>query len=240
MIEIIPAIDIIGGKCVRLQQGDYAAVTEYRADPRDMAARMADHGFTRIHAVDLDGARLRRPENLRTLEQMASVDGVRVEWGGGLADTANLTSARNAGATYLVAGSVAVSHPELFTEWLKAYGADTMVLGADARNGKIAVSGWLEETDATVESLVKHFLPDGLTQAIVTDISKDGMLQGPNTDLYLRLQEAFPTVSFTVSGGISGLDDIKRLNDLGLRRVIVGKALYEGRVTLEELEHYVS
>lgn len=234
--EIIPAIDIIDGKCVRLSQGDYNAKTVYEASPVDMVKRFADHGFTRVHAVDLDGAKAGRPCNLRVLEKMASTDGARIEWGGGLKTGDDLRDCINAGGAYAVIGSVAAKQPELFAGWLERYGADVMVLGADLREGKVAVSGWLGDTDITIDDIVGRFLASGLSQAIVTDISRDGMLQGPSFDLYTTIQERYPAVDFTVSGGISSLGDVEKCRELGLRRVIVGKALYEGRVTLKELE----
>lgn len=236
-IEIIPAIDIIGGKCVRLSQGDYNAKTEYDASPVDMVKRFVDHGFTRIHAVDLDGAKAGKPCNLSTLEKMAMAsDAARIEWGGGIKTDDDMRDSVNAGCAYAVIGSVAAKQPELFDKWLKQYGNEMLVLGADLRDGKVAVSGWLGTTDITIDDIVTRFLPGGLTQAIVTDISRDGMLQGPSFDLYTEIQRRYDTVDFTVSGGISSAGDVARCAELGLRRVIVGKALYEGRVSLNELE----
>lgn len=236
-IEIIPAIDIIGGKCVRLSQGDYNAKTEYDASPVDMVKRFVDHGFTRIHAVDLDGAKAGKPCNLSTLEKMAMAsDAARIEWGGGIKTDDDMRDSVNAGCAYAVIGSVAAKQPELFDKWLKQYGNEMLVLGADLRDGKVAVSGWLGTTDITIDDIVTRFLPGGLTQAIVTDISRDGMLQGPSFDLYTEIQGRYDTVDFMVSGGISSAGDVARCAELGLRRVIVGKALYEGRVSLNELE----
>lgn len=236
-IEIIPAIDIIGGKCVRLSQGDYNAKTEYDASPVDMVKRFVDHGFTRIHAVDLDGAKAGKPCNLSTLEKMAMAsDAARIEWGGGIKTDDDMRDSVNAGCAYAVIGSVAAKQPELFDKWLGQYGNEMLVLGADLRDGKVAVSGWLGTTDITIDDIVTRFLPGGLTQAIVTDISRDGMLQGPSFDLYTEIQRRYNTVDFTVSGGISSAGDVARCAELGLRRVIVGKALYEGRVSLNELE----
>lgn len=235
--EIIPAIDIIDGKCVRLSQGDYNARTVYNASPVDMVKRFADHGFMRVHAVDLDGAKAGHPCNLKMLEKMAmSADEARIEWGGGIKTDDDLRDCMNAGCSYAVIGSVAARQPELFAKWLEIYGADMMVLGADLRDGKVAVSGWLGDTDITIDGIVERFLPFGLSQAIVTDISRDGMLQGPSFDLYTTIQKKYTDIDFTVSGGISSLADIERCTELQLRRVIVGKALYEGRVTLDELE----
>lgn len=222
---------------MRLSQGDYNALTVYDYSPVEMVKRFVDHGFTRIHAVDLDGAKAGKPCNLSTLEKMAMAsDDARIEWGGGIKTDRDMHDCVNAGCSYAVIGSVAARQPELFDKWLAENGPGIMVLGADLRDGKIAVSGWLGTTDITVDDIVERFLPGGLSQAIVTEISRDGMLQGPAFELYTRIQEKYPEVDFTVSGGISSIADIERCATLGLRRVIVGKALYEGRVTLDELE----
>ena len=235
MIQIIPAVDLIEGRCVRLSQGDYARSTVYDAAPADMVRRFVDHGLRRVHVVDLDGAKASAPCNLHTLEKMAVVDGAELEWGGGLKTDTAMRDAFNAGASYAVVGSLAARKPEVFAEWLLRYGPERMVLGADVREGKVSVGGWLEDTELTIDDLVSQLLPAGLQQAICTDISRDGMLQGPSTELYTRLQKAFPQVTFCVSGGIASIADIEQLHALGLPRVIVGKALYEGRVKLEEM-----
>ena len=238
MIEIIPAIDLIGGKCVRLVKGDYAQKKEYGADPVDCARRFADCGVRRIHVVDLDGAKESTPRNLATLEKIASAVPVEIEWGGGISGTDALESVFNAGATQAIIGSVAALKPELFAGWLESCGGDALVLGADVRNRKIAVKGWLEDTEVTVDELVESFLGAGLKQVLCTDISRDGMLQGPSMALYTDLQAKFPQLIFTVSGGISCMDDIRALNEAGLRRVIVGKAWYEGRISAKEIEQW--
>lgn len=240
MIEIIPAIDIIGGRCVRLSQGDYSQQTTYEADPVDMVKRYADCGVKRVHVVDLDGAKAAFPANLALLERMAAVDGVSIEWGGGLKSEAAVRAVIDSGAAYAIVGSIAATQPDLFRAWLDQFGADRMVLGADVRAGRVAISGWKEEVDLTIDDLVKRFLPHGLTQTICTDISRDGMLQGPSFELYARLQADYPAVDFTVSGGISSMADIVRSEELNLRKVIVGKAIYEGRIALKEIEQYVS
>lgn len=236
MIEIIPAIDLIDGKCVRLSQGDYDQCTRYDASPVDMAKRFLDSGLRRVHVVDLDGAKASSPANLLTLEQIASLSGIEVEWGGGIKTDQALRDTFNAGATYAIIGSIAVRQPDKMAEWLRTYSGSCLILGADVRDGKVSVAGWLEDSSATIEDLVNQFKPAGLSQAICTDISKDGMLQGPAFDMYTRLQDQFPEVVFTVSGGISSLGDIIRLNELGLKRVITGKALYENRITLKDIE----
>ena len=235
-IEIIPAIDIIGGKCVRLSQGDYNAKTEYDASPVDMVKRFVDHGFTRIHAVDLDGAKAGKPCNLSTLEKMAMAsDAARIEWGGGIKTDDDMRDSVNAGCAYAVIGSVAAKQPELFDKWLGQYGNEMLVLGADLRDGKVAVSGWLGTTDITIDDIVTRFLPGGLTQAIVTDISRDGMLQGPSIDLYQEILDALPNLTLIASGGVSSVADIERLNEAGIPAVIFGKAIYEGKIKLKDL-----
>lgn len=234
---IIPAIDLIDGRCVRLSQGDYAQQTTYDARPEEMVRRFVNHGFHRIHVVDLDGAKASAPRNLATLETLARIPGAEIEWGGGVKSEEALREVLSAGATYVVVGSLAAKEPETFARWLDTYDPERMVLGADVRDGKVSINGWLDDTNLSIESLIDRFLPHGLSQVICTDISRDGMLQGPATDLYLRLQTAYPSIDFTVSGGISGEADLTRLHSLGLRRVIVGKALYEGRITLEQLSN---
>ena len=240
MIQIIPAIDIIEGHCVRLSQGDYARQKTYDASPVDMVKRYVDCGMKRIHVVDLDGAKTSQPKNLRILEQMAGIRGVEIEWGGGLKSDTALRDLFNAGATYAIVGSLAAKNPECFSAWLSIYGPEHIILGADVREGKVSVSGWQEDLDMSIEDLIGRFLQCGLSQVICTDISRDGMLEGPSFNLYTSLQGRFPDVDFTVSGGISSIADIIRLEELGLRKVIIGKAIYENRITLKELEKYVS
>ena len=234
MIQIIPAIDLMDGRCVRLTKGDYGQKKIYDGVPADLARQYADAGVQRIHLVDLDGAKAGEPRNLKVLEAIASAVSCQLEWGGGIAYSEALQAVFDAGATHAIAGSVAALKPELFEQWLQRYGA-RMILGADVRDGRIAVRGWLEEAPLSIEDLVRRFLPLGLEESIVTDISRDGMLQGPSTELYQRLQSAFPELSFTVSGGISSMEDIRSLDKAGLRKVIVGKAIYEERITLKDI-----
>ncbi len=240
MIEIIPAIDIIDGKCVRLSQGDYGKQTTYSATPREMAELYADSGVRRIHLVDLDGAKAGKPCNLASLREIASSGALDIEWGGGIKEPSHLEAVLEAGADHAIIGSLAVKQPEIMEEWLERFGGEKIILGADLRDGKVAVSGWLEDSPLTIHDLMERFIPHGLKEVIVTDISKDGMLQGPSTQLYVDLAERYPGIIFTVSGGISSLDDIKRLDTLGLQRVIVGKAIYENRISLPELKEYIN
>lgn len=232
---ILPAIDLIGGRCVRLSQGDYEQKKQYDASPLEMVEAYVRHGLQRIHVVDLDGAKASHPENLDVLRQIASVPGVEIEWGGGIKSTEALEQVFEAGARYAVVGSVAARQPELFETWLQEFGPERMVLGADVKGGCVSVNGWQEEVNLSIDQLIDRFLPLGLNQVICTEISRDGMLQGPATNLYVRLQEKYPMVDITVSGGISSCADIDELRQLGLRKVIVGKAIYEGRIKLEEL-----
>ena len=234
MIEIIPAIDIIGGKCTRLSQGDYASQKNYDGDPAEWARAFADCGVRRLHLVDLEGAKAASPKNLKTLETIASLGLMKVEWGGGIKDEDALASVWNAGADWAIIGSIAAKEPARMTRWLERYG-DRVILGADIRDGKVAVSGWLESSGVGLDELIEMFLPAGLQQAIVTDISRDGMLQGPSLDLYAGLKERFPALKTIVSGGVSCLDDLRRADELGLAGIIVGKAIYEKRITLKDL-----
>lgn len=234
MIKIIPAIDLIEGRCVRLTRGDYGQKKVYDANPVDVARRFADAGVPRIHLVDLDGAKAGSPRNLQVLEGIAAAVSCELEWGGGIGSSEALQAVFDAGATHAIIGSIAALQPALFEEWLTRFGAH-LILGADVRDGRIAVKGWLEEAPFTIEDLVERFLPLGLRECIVTDISRDGMLSGPSAGLYRRLQSAFPSLSFTVSGGIASMEDIRALDEMGLGKVIVGKAFYEGRITLSDI-----
>lgn len=237
MIEIIPAIDIIEGRCVRLSQGDYNRSKVYDAMPLDMALAFQDAGIRRLHLVDLDGAKQSRPANLKVLEQLAYRTSLEIEWGGGIKSLDALRAVFDSGAAYGICGSIAALQPELFREWLLGFGS-RVILGVDIRDGKVAVNGWLEDTRLGIEEMIDMFAADGLGNVICTDISRDGMLQGPSFDLYTGLQKRYEAVDITVSGGISCMEDIERLDEAGLRKVIVGKAVYEGRITLKDLEKW--
>jgi phosphoribosylformimino-5-aminoimidazole carboxamide ribotide isomerase len=241
MITVIPAIDIIGGECVRLTRGDYASKSIYFKDPVEAARRYADAGVRRLHLVDLDGAKSSAPANLAVLERVAARTGLDIQWGGGIKSAGALRSVLEAGARRAIVGSIAASRPELFESWLAEFGPERIILGADVRDAagsRIATHGWLEESTLTARGLIERFAARGLSQAIVTDISRDGMLEGPATELYAELQEAFPEVEITASGGISSAGDIARLDAQGTRSVIVGKALYENRITIKELSTF--
>ena len=234
MTEIIPAIDIIEGKAVRLSQGDYSLRRTYGGDPSEWARRFADCGAGRLHIVDLDGAKASSPKNLRTLETIASLGIVKIEWGGGIKGGEALESVWNAGADWAIIGSVAATDQLLMERWLGQW-AERIILGADVRNGRVAVKGWLEDGGTGLEDLIERFAAAGLKRTIVTDISRDGMLEGPSFPLYTALKERFPSVELVVSGGVSGVGDILRAGELGMDGIIVGKALYEGKISMEEL-----
>lgn len=235
-IEIIPAIDIIGGQCVRLTQGDYSQRTVYSSDPVEIAKSYEAIGIRRLHVVDLDGAKAAAPQNLDTLRKIATATKLDIQYGGGIKSGEALKAVLETGANRAICGSVAITAPERFGEWLAAYGPEHIILGADTKAGKVAINGWLESSQTDVQTIVRRFAERGLRQVICTDISRDGMLEGPNFELYTTLQSEFPEVDITVSGGISSLYDIVRLDDMGLRSVIVGKAIYEGHITLKDLE----
>ena len=234
MIRIIPAIDLIDGRCVRLTRGDYGQKKVYDASPVEQARQFAEAGVSRIHLVDLDGAKAGEPRNLKVLEAIAKAVDCELEWGGGIGRSSALESVFSAGAGFAIVGSVAALQPALFQQWLERYGA-RMILGADVRGRQIAVKGWQEQAPVTIDDLVRRFRPHGLRECIVTDISRDGTLGGPASALYEGLQKDFPTLSFTVSGGISSMADIRSMNALGLKKVIVGKAFYEGRITIKDI-----
>lgn len=237
MIEIIPAIDIIGGECVRLSQGDYNRKSSYYKDPLDVALKYEDAGIRRLHLVDLDGAKAAKPVNLEVLERISSKTTLEVQYGGGIKSTEALDNVLVSGAKRAICGSIAVTSPELFEQWLADYGPGQIILGADTKDGRIAINGWLEQATMGVEELIERFRPHGLTQVICTDIARDGMLSGPSTPLYIKLQAMFPEIDITVSGGISSWEDIETLDKAGLRSVIVGKAIYEGHITFEMLKN---
>lgn len=236
MITIIPAIDLIEGKCVRLTQGDYGKSKTYSSDPVETAKRFEDAGLAFLHLVDLEGAKSNAPANLNILEKIALKTSLRIDFGGGIKSEEAVRSALDCGAESVVCGSVAVSKPESLEEWLKKYG-NKLILGADMRNGRISTHGWLKDSDIKAEDLIARYLNKGIDKAICTDISKDGMLQGVDKKYYKALQEKFQEVDIIVSGGISSAADIKGLEEDGLRKVIVGKAIYEGRITLKELSN---
>lgn len=234
-MEIIPAIDIIDGKCVRLTQGDYAQKKIYNERPLEVARQFEDAGLRRLHLVDLDGAKAGAVKNWKVLEAIAGKTQLIVDFGGGIKTATDVDIVFNSGAVLATIGSIAVKDPELFVSWLQQYGADRFLLGADVKNEKIAVSGWTETTDRWIYDFISGYMEKGVQQIFCTDVSKDGLLQGPALDLYKNIVGKFPTLHFIASGGVSGMDDVHRLAEIGCKGVIIGKAIYEGRITLKEL-----
>lgn len=239
MIDIIPAIDIIDGKCVRLTQGDYDTKKIYNEDPVEVAKMFEAHGITRLHTVDLDGARSQHIVNYKTIEKIADHTSLIIDFGGGIKSDEDIDIAFACGATMVTIGSVAVKKPELFTTWLEKYNDNKIILGADVKNGFISINGWKEEGEDKLLPFLHHYANKGVDNVLCTDISKDGMLQGPAIDLYEEVMKELPGIYLIASGGVSCIEDIDRLNDAGIPAVVFGKALYEGKIKLEELEKYV-
>ena len=234
-MEIIPAIDIIDGKCVRLTQGDYGQKTVYNERPLEVARAFEDAGLRRLHLVDLDGAKAGAVKNWKVLETLAGKTGLGIDFGGGIKTEADVEIVFNSGATLATVGSIAVKDGPLFVSWLQAYGAERFLLGADVKNEKIAVSGWLETTDRWIYDFIQEYVEKGIQQLFCTDVSKDGLLQGPAIDLYENIVGKFPELHFIASGGVSGIADVRRLEEIGCKGVIIGKAIYEGRIAVKEL-----
>jgi len=233
---LIPAIDLIGGQCVRLTQGDYAQKKVYNENPLEVAKQFEGAGITRLHLVDLDGAKAKKVINLPVLELIASQTSLHIDFGGGIQSTDDLQRVLDAGAKQITAGSIAIKNTTLVEEWLTTFGPETIILGADAKNETIAVSGWAESTDVSVYSFVSEWQKKGMQYTISTDVAKDGLLQGPSLDLYKKLQMECPDMQIIASGGVSQWSDWDDLEALNLFGVIVGKAIYEGHMTLEEIE----
>lgn len=237
-IEIIPAIDLIDGKCVRLSQGDYARKTVYNENPLEVARMFEDAGITRLHLVDLDGARKKHIVNQKVLELIASKTRLVIDFGGGLKSGEDLRIAFLSGAAMVTGGSIAVREPETFLEWLDTYGKEKVILGADARDGMIAVSGWQEDTNLPVVKFISDYHNRGIKKVIATDISRDGMLSGPSFDLYDEIMRKMAEVEITASGGVASMEDIFKLAEKGVPGVITGKAIYEGKIPLKAIEKY--
>ena len=239
MIELIPAIDIIDGSLVRLQQGDYNAKTEYSRDPLEVAKQLQDIGIRRLHVVDLDGAKGGHIVNHKTLERLASGTNLVIDFGGGVKSDDDARIAFECGAQMITGGSIAVQRPQLFLSWLERYGAEHIILGADIKDGRIAISGWLEESDAKWQTFLASYVARGVRKVISTDISRDGMMTGPAIELYKDMMNEFTELHVTASGGVSCMDDVLRLDQVGVPDVIIGKAIYEGRITFKEMEEYI-
>lgn len=235
-IELIPAIDIIDGKCVRLSKGDYATKKIYNENPLEVALEFEQHGIQRLHLVDLDGAKAGRIINHRVLETLASRTRLTIDFGGGLKSSDDLKIAFESGAQMVTGGSIAVKNPDEFTSWIDLYGPDKIILGSDVKDKKIAISGWLETSDLDIFGFLSDYQAKGITKTICTDISKDGMLAGPSLHLYQEILAHYPQLYLIASGGVSHLRDIEALQEAGVPAVIFGKAIYEGKITLKDLE----
>ena len=239
MIELIPAIDLIDGKCVRLTQGDYDTKKVYNEDPLEVAKMFEAHGIRRLHVVDLDGARQGRIINYRVLERLATRTALVIDFGGGLKQEDDLEIAFESGAQMVTGGSIAVRNPDLFCRWIDRYGSGKIILGADVKDRRIAVNGWKDESTCELFPFLKDYTQKGIEKVICTDISCDGMLAGPSLDLYKEILAEHPTLYLIASGGVSSIADIEALHEAGVPAVIFGKALYEGRITLKELQAFL-
>mgnify|MGYP003295868813 CR=1 FL=1 len=242
-MRIIPAIDIINGKCVRLSKGDYSTMKIYNEDPLEVAKAFEAHGIKYLHLVDLDGAKSKHIVNHKVLESIASKTSLQIDFGGGLKSEKDLEIAFESGAKQITGGSIAIKNPEIFKSWIKKYGSDRIILGADANNEKVAISGWLEESQEELIPFIQAYQKEGVKYVICTDIAKDGMLEGPAFELYQRILEETNSddraINLIASGGISTFDEIPALADLGCEGTIIGKAIYEGKISLKQLEKYI-
>ncbi|WP_395046321.1 1-(5-phosphoribosyl)-5-[(5-phosphoribosylamino)methylideneamino]imidazole-4-carboxamide isomerase [Flavobacterium sp.] len=238
-MRIIPAIDIIDGKCVRLSKGDYNTKIIYNENPLEVAKEFEAHGIEYLHLVDLDGAKSSQIVNYKILEQIASQTSLKIDFGGGLKSDNDLRIAFESGANQITGGSIAVKNPDLFNKWIIKYGANKIILGADANNEKIAISGWLEESNEELIPFIQNYQNKGIQYVICTDINKDGMLEGPSFDLYTKILEQAKGIKLIASGGISTFDELPKLAELGCEGTIIGKAIYENRITLKQLENFI-
>ena len=238
-MRIIPAIDVIDGKCVRLSKGDYSTKKIYNEQPLEIAKQFEAHGIEYLHLVDLDGAKASHIINHKVLETIATQTSLKIDFGGGLKTDNDVKIAFESGARQVTGGSIAVKQPAVFKNWLERYGADKIILGADANNEKIAVGGWLEESDEELIPFVEKYLKSGVSHVICTDIAKDGMLQGPSFALYKKMLEQLPGLKLIASGGISKFEELPQLAAIGCEGTIIGKAIYEDRITLKQLEQFI-
>ena len=238
-MRMIPAIDIIEGKCVRLTKGDYSTKKVYNENPLEIAKQFEDAGIQYLHVVDLDGAKASHIVNYRTLEQIAAKTSLKIDFGGGLKSNEDLHIAFESGASQITGGSIAVKNPTIFINWIDKYGSDKIILGADCNDEKIAISGWQEESDLEVIPFIQDYQTKGIQYVICTDISKDGMLEGPSFNLYERIVAECYDIKLIASGGISTYDELPKLKEIGCEGVIIGKAIYENRISLKQLEQFI-
>lgn len=239
MIEIIPAIDIINGQCVRLTQGDYEQKKVYNSNPVEVAKSFEDAGIQRLHLVDLDGAKAKHIVNVAVLEKVAKATNLTIDFGGGIKSDKDLKMAFEAGAKQITAGSIAVANPDLVKRWMEEYGASKIILGADVKGLQIAVNGWQEASSEELFPFLESYLEKGMEYCICTDVAKDGLLQGTSIDLYQSILERFPQLKLIASGGVTSMKEVEKLNAIGCHGVIIGKAIYEGRIRLKELEKLI-
>jgi phosphoribosylformimino-5-aminoimidazole carboxamide ribotide isomerase len=237
-MQLIPAIDIINGKCVRLTQGDYDSVKVYNETPLEIAKQFEDAGLTRVHVVDLDGAKAGAVRNWKVLESIASRTGLVIDFGGGIKTEKDVSIVLDSGAKWATIGSIAVKDEELFVDWIDKFGATSFILGADVKDEKIAISGWQETTNIWIYDFIRKYLKYGLKQIFCTDVKKDGLLQGPSVKLYKGIINEFPSLHLIASGGVSSLKDLEELAAIGCNAAIVGKAIYENRISLKELKTF--
>lgn len=238
-MTIIPAIDIIEGKCVRLTEGDYSQKKIYNEHPLEVAKQFEDAGMKRLHLVDLDGAKAGKVQNWKVLETLAGKTNLTIDFGGGIKTEKDVRIVFDSGAALATVGSIAVKDEVLFCTWLESFGADKFLLGADVKEEKIAVGGWLETTSIWIYDFIEKYMAKGVQQLFCTDVSKDGRLEGPSIDLYKNIMTRFPSLHFIASGGVSNLNDLEELQTIGCSGAIVGKAIYENRITLEELKRFI-
>lgn len=240
MIKIIPAIDIIEGKCVRLSQGDYNNKKVYNENPLEVAKMFEDIGIKRLHLVDLDGAKAGKIINYKTLESIATSTSLDIDFGGGVQSNEDIAKAFDYGAKMITGGSIAIKNPSLLESWIHQYSGDKIILGADCKNEMIAIAGWTSETQVNIIDFIKSYSTKGITKVICTDIAKDGMLKGPSLNLYKKILKHFPSLVLIASGGVSCMQDILDLNQSGVTEVIVGKAIYENKITMDELRKFLA
>ena len=240
MIELIPAIDIIGGQCVRLTKGDYDQKTVYRDSPAEVAREFENIGFKRLHVVDLDGAKSKHIVNEQVLQTITAETHLTVDFGGGIKTDEDIEKAFTAGASMVTIGSIAVTNPDLFMGWLEKYGSDRIILGADVRHGKISINGWKEDSSEDLLPFLRKYVDAGVKNVLCTEISKDGTLAGPAIELYRQVMAAYPELHLIASGGVSSIEDIQALDIAGIPAVVFGKAIYEGRIDLNELREKFS
>jgi phosphoribosylformimino-5-aminoimidazole carboxamide ribotide isomerase len=239
MIEIIPAIDIINGQCVRLTQGDYEQEKVYNTNPVEVAKSFEDAGIQRLHLVDLDGAKAKHIVNINVLENVAKATNLTIDFGGGIKSDKDIKIAFYAGASQITAGSIAVANPNLVKRWMEEYGASKIILGADVKGLKIAVNGWQKESAEELFPFLESYLAKGIEYCICTDVAKDGLLQGSSIELYESILERFPKLKLIASGGVTSIEEVQKLNGIGCHGVIIGKAIYEGKITLKELKKLI-